>query len=259
MRYVIITENDISEWDDKTGIQYHFPSKYRSILTEGTKIIYYKGAIKDKSFKRKRLSSNPHYFGIATLGKSYPDQNSKKRDLFILINDYQPFSLAVEFKLNDEYLEKLHIDRSNYWHDAVRKISKETYDKIVNLASVTKVVPSSGQETNDLSGDLESGEEGKSSKKYVTIYERDNRNRQQAIAIHGLSCFGCGFNFEKYYGEYAKGYIQIHHVKPVSELGGTVKINPETDLIPLCANCHAIVHRKRKQTLSLEDLKELIK
>ena len=100
---------------------------------------------------------------------------------------------------------------------------------------------------------------GKSSKKYVTIYERDNRNRQQAIAIHGLSCFGCGFNFEKYYGEYAKGYIQIHHVKPVSELGGTVKINPETDLIPLCANCHAIVHRKRKQTLSLEDLKELIK
>jgi putative restriction endonuclease len=50
MRYVIITENDISEWDDKTGIKYHFPSKYRSILTEDTKIIYYKGGVKDKSF-----------------------------------------------------------------------------------------------------------------------------------------------------------------------------------------------------------------
>jgi hypothetical protein len=45
MRYVIITENDESQWDDKTGISYHYPNKYVNVLAPGTRVIYYKGKL----------------------------------------------------------------------------------------------------------------------------------------------------------------------------------------------------------------------
>ena len=41
MNYLILTENDESAWDDNTGISYHFPYKYRSVIIEGSEIIYY--------------------------------------------------------------------------------------------------------------------------------------------------------------------------------------------------------------------------
>lgn len=47
-------------------------------------------------------------------------------------------------------------------------------------------------------------------------------------------------------------------VVPVSEFGGVKKVDPENDLIPLCANCHAIVFLDKFNTLTLEQLKALL-
>jgi hypothetical protein len=88
-------------------------------------------------------------------------------------------------------------------------------------------------------------------------YERSPKNRERAIAIHGTTCAVCTFNFDETYGkDYADGYIQIHHIKPLSENEG--EVDPGTDLVPLCANCHAMAHRRRDTVTSIEDLKELI-
>ena len=56
--------------------------------------------------------------------------------------------------------------------------------------------------------------------------------------------------------EYADGYIQIHHVKPLSQYEG--KVDPATDMFPLCANCHVMAHRKKDTITSIGDLKALI-
>jgi predicted HNH restriction endonuclease len=89
-------------------------------------------------------------------------------------------------------------------------------------------------------------------------YERSQKNRREAIKIHGTTCAVCTFNFDQTYGEdYADGYIQIHHIKPLSEYEGAV--DPATDLVPLCANCHAMAHRRRETVASIEELKDLIK
>jgi hypothetical protein len=49
-------------------------------------------------------------------------------------------------------------------------------------------------------------------------YERSRKNRTRAIEIHGTICEVCKFDFDKIYGvEHAGGYIQIHHIKPLSE------------------------------------------
>jgi len=72
-------------------------------------------------------------------------------------------------------------------------------------------------------------------------YERSQKNRREAIKRQGTTCAVRTFNFDQTYGyDYADGYIQIHHIKPLSEYEG--KVDPETDLVPLCANCHAMAH-----------------
>ena len=88
-------------------------------------------------------------------------------------------------------------------------------------------------------------------------YERSPKNRERAIATHGTTCAVCTFNFDETYGEdYADGYIQIHHIKPLSKNEG--EMDPRTDLVPLCANCHAMAHRRRDTVTSIEELKALI-
>lgn len=119
---------------------------------------------------------------------------------------------------------------------------------------------------NSIKSDIEAerveegqGIEGRVKYYYGKRYERDSKNRMLAIKIHGLDCYACGFNFEKVYGERGKDFIEIHHMKPLSTLEEEVEIDPETDLIPLCANCHRMVHRRRDDVLDVETLKSMIK
>ncbi len=93
---------------------------------------------------------------------------------------------------------------------------------------------------------------------FTTKYERKPKLRKQAIQIHGTSCMACGFDFKKNYGDWGKGYIEVHHLKPLSTIAEEVEVNPETDLVVLCANCHRMIHRKQRKILSLEELKALI-
>jgi predicted HNH restriction endonuclease len=46
-------------------------------------------------------------------------------------------------------------------------------------------------------------------------YERSQKNRREAIKLHGTTCAACGFDFDETYGkDYADSYIKIHHIKP---------------------------------------------
>ncbi|WP_313891670.1 HNH endonuclease [Psychrobacillus sp.] len=94
---------------------------------------------------------------------------------------------------------------------------------------------------------------------YGKRYERNPKNRAKAIEIHGLNCKGCGFNFEQLYGERGKDFIEIHHIQPLSTIQKGVVINPEMDLVPLCANCHRMIHRRKDNVLTIKELKEIIK
>lgn len=260
---VVIAENDISQWEDETGAVYHFPKRYKNLLEQGTSIVYYKGRIKNKAFAAARLSSDPHYFGIARIGKVYVDTKSTKGDLYALIDGFEPFEKAVPAKIDGQYLETIPTNRtSNYWRDGVRLISQNDYDAILSRAKTIAIeieiaTKEPVAEIDPLA--FESANEGSRTSYFGTRYERQRDLRLKAIAIHGLACKACGFDFGKAYGDYAKGFIHVHHVVPISAYGGEKAVNPETDLVTLCANCHAVVHRKRDVTLSIEQLKEMLK
>lgn len=99
--------------------------------------------------------------------------------------------------------------------------------------------------------------EGAKTKITVNRYERDRRNRAAALAIHGYSCKACSINMAERYGDAAAGLIEVHHVSPVSTIGDGYIINPATDLIPLCPNCHSVTHR-RTPPFSVDELKAMI-
>lgn len=91
----------------------------------------------------------------------------------------------------------------------------------------------------------------------VNSYERNPAARRRCLEVHGVSCAGCGFNFETTYGEIGKGFIHVHHLKPLASIGTEYQLDPVNDLRPLCPNCHAVVHRQNP-TLSLDELRNMI-
>lgn len=97
------------------------------------------------------------------------------------------------------------------------------------------------------------------------VYERSSQLRNFAVAnytINGrIKCSACCFDFEDFYGEYGKGFIEIHHQKPVfmldeREFTKTLEVALD-NVIPVCSNCHRMVHKARKP-LMMEELKTKI-
>jgi 5-methylcytosine-specific restriction protein A len=80
---------------------------------------------------------------------------------------------------------------------------------------------------------------------------------KEAIKIHGTTCTVCGFNFERKYGKFGEGYIEIHHLKPHASIRGERAVDPKSDLVPLCSNCHRMIH-KPDPMLTIEELKKAI-
>jgi 5-methylcytosine-specific restriction protein A len=77
----------------------------------------------------------------------------------------------------------------------------------------------------------------------VNRYERSPVNRAACIAHYGPVCRACTFDFRAFYGDLGDGYIEVHHRTPVSQMNEAYFVNPITDLVPVCANCHAMLHR----------------
>lgn len=86
--------------------------------------------------------------------------------------------------------------------------------------------------------------EGASKRVNVNVYERNSEARRICIKKHGCKCTVCGIDFEETYGELGKGFIHIHHIVPLHEIKKDYVVNGEKDLIPVCPNCHAMLHRK---------------
>ena len=102
--------------------------------------------------------------------------------------------------------------------------------------------------------------EGSSKTVNSKIYERDPASRAEAIRIHGAICKICRFDFEAHYGERGKGFIEIHHRNPLHTFNGQAqRTNPAEDLIPVCPNCHRMIHRMKDSILTIEQMKELYK
>lgn len=145
------------------------------------------------------------------------------------------------WKLRDELVQA--IDETPEFRDDAKNIADKTNDN--TLETVEKI------------------KDGKKVVYYTTVYERKSKNRDAAMRIakqkHGyLRCEACGFNFEKIYGERGKDFIEVHHNKPLFGLADEMEIDPGKDLNCLCSNCHRMIHRNRREILTVTQLKSMI-
>ena len=161
--------------------------------------------------------------------------------------------------LAEKYNEYPH-QQDNYPAIIFTKIEKDKYDvTIIDTPGSTIYNDSNDNiETEVEIIDEKNDVEGKKKVYYSTRYERSSHNRRLAIKYHGCKCMACGFDFEKVYGKIGKGFIEVHHIMPLYSKDEEVAIDPKTDLICLCPNCHRMIHRYKDKVLTLEELKTFL-
>ena len=127
--------------------------------------------------------------------------------------------------------------------DSVIQILRELW------AEVTKEYPQNPEESSYYT-------EGTKKTVYTTKYERDPKVRRIFLKGKKLKCEVCGFDFEAVYGALGRGYIEVHHKKPVSE--GVRMTDLDRDLAMLCSNCHRMIHSRKNHMITIEELKKII-
>lgn len=86
--------------------------------------------------------------------------------------------------------------------------------------------------------------------------ERNIGNREQVLQNQGCRCHICGFDYSRAYGsDIAKDFIEIHYLG-TNDPDQPVDIH--SDFIPVCANCHRMLHHKRNRNISVEELKKRV-
>ena len=134
------------------------------------------------------------------------------------------------------------------------KKRKEVYEKYLNLIDEK---PLEILYPDEVDIEIEYSE-GKTKKVLVNAYERNPEARKKCIEYFGLNCQVCDFNFRDKFGDLGKDFIHVHHKIDIATIGNEYSVNPLTDLIPVCPNCHSMLHKKNP-AYSLDELKTIIK
>lgn len=187
-------------------------------------------------------------------------EKSMRQDLKkIGINTPSNWSIGfnVKFKfenLNDES------DRSLFLEKEEPNIRSSYYTTLLNKREPFRFVNTPNSTHDDLPDRISDPNndipEGAKLRITVNRYERSNSARTKCIDRHGYTCIVCGMDFSKVYGEIGKDFIHVHHIVPISKIGKAYRINPTKDLVPICPNCHAMLH---KGNVSVEELKKIVK
>lgn len=91
----------------------------------------------------------------------------------------------------------------------------------------------------------------------VNRYERSSAARKKCIDEYGAKCACCNIDFSKEYGKIGKGFIHVHHIDPISSAKKNYKLDPIKDLIPVCPNCHAMLHKGADPPRTVPQLKKM--
>ena len=90
-----------------------------------------------------------------------------------------------------------------------------------------------------------------------TRYERSQTLRAMCLQHYTYRCVGCDLLMAERYGKIAEQLIHVHHLERLADTGER-PIDPKKDLVPLCPNCHSVVHLKTPP-MSIADLRTLLR
>jgi len=213
-------------------------------------------------------SRNPKIIELSTLLNKLPIFDNKPNELTFrnpngvtlklsnfkaLDPNYQGKGMEAYSNLDRKVFEEFSSD-INRLHQIANSI-KQISNNPINSIEVSKI-------ENDETSETDSVKEGQVLYKFHKVRERDRKiidaKKKRILKEKGvLKCEVCGFDFEKTYGEIGKGYIECHHLIPLSNF----QVNKETrldDLALLCSNCHRMIH-KDLSISTIEEFKSKLK
>nr|WP_321238759.1 HNH endonuclease [uncultured Tolumonas sp.] len=133
-----------------------------------------------------------------------------------------------------EMFEKIDLDFS-WWEKEVVKSLKFDWSAFITPKLTNQIFPEEIKNTYT---------EGSSVEVIVNRYERSAKARKECIEHWGAQCQVCLISFSETYGsDIGDNFIHVHHLTPLKEISEAYEVNPTVDLVPLCPNCHAMVHR----------------
>ena len=169
--------------------------------------------------------------------------------------DYEGEGLKSGGRL-EEYLWNQYYNNKSELTSVVNSILQTLEDD-----NLTQELESLGNLDQESQLDTTGSKEGRILERLHKYRERNSKlvkkKKKNVLNKEGrLDCEVCGFNFQEKYGDLGEGFIECHHVTPISQL------KPDTvvtwnDLILVCSNCHRMIHRKTNLT-TIEELRFLI-
>lgn len=145
-----------------------------------------------------------------------------------------------KFKGVEGYLNHLGLKKDKYQVQKKQHTSKSTVGEVANRAEY---------------------DEGNRISQERSFFRRNPNLVRNAKEVYGYTCQVCSFNYQKKYGDLGLGYIECHHLNPLSERPeGEWNENVKTsiqDVRVVCANCHRMMHRRRP-ALTIEELKATV-
>lgn len=104
--------------------------------------------------------------------------------------------------------------------------------------------------------------ESKRSSRERYFFARNPQLARNAKRTYGHTCQVCRFDFEYCYGDLGKGFIEAHHLDPLSErpeAEWSHQLRTSLDRVRVvCSNCHRMLHRRRP-AIPFDELRQLIK
>src|SRR5574344_2729347 len=183
---------------------------------------------------------------VFTIASAKNENEANESNYSLALKRYGDFLQSKVFK-GKEKIKKMENEEAS---------SKKTSSPIPTLELIeTKVDPLEPNAEHP----EEELKEGRIRQVNITKHERSRELRQKCLQHYGYVCQCCGMDFEKWYGKAGKNYIEVHHMNPIANTDGEHALDPKDGLIPLCSNCHSMIHRgsDTDQPLTLEELKQI--
>lgn len=115
----------------------------------------------------------------------------------------------------------------------------DLYIKFLNTEENSPSVSTSTRRIKLASAEME----GKHISREQVVIQRNQDVRKKCIEYFGCKCAACGLVMSDKYGEIGEGFIEVHHLNPIHLYDDAHIVNYRTDLIPLCPNCHSMIHK----------------
>lgn len=239
--------------DSGLGIDSNFESFFTETLPSRSFRYYFNSGIKDPEDALVLLQHWSNIRGYAVINRKVESENG-------FYDGYNHFSGYYKFHPSSLHLFKnpisinqmMEIDpKIKFFNQSIQNVDLGTLARIMNIdsgsvfdSSESVKIPEEISENK-----VATYTEGTVKKITVNAYERNLAAREACIRHYmesdgSIKCQICGFDFSKIYGDDFKGVIHVHHLVEISIIQKEYEIDPILDLIPICPNCHVVVHKK---------------